>query len=494
MDHPVPSKKRVSKKRSKPNRNRVNNLNQPNISNHAASSKKRIRTSTTPSTGAAAAAASSFRHLARQRKDAEHINDSDDEDDDVQVISVVHSTGVSRPTESRATHLSMEEEEHRSDLLREVFDTLKQNIPERYAIFNFHEFMEIAAEEGVDVERVTRHHNRNSNHSNHFFREQDRYGGANYEAAAAAAGPAAAAAAAPAGPRRYRLTPWTDMRMIDACHLVNDAIHEAVQQIHDKLTEAVDALRGHQLSLTTDDVVALLQLSGRSFVSRQDRKRALNVRALLALVQEEQSAFNQILNMKLRFAKRLIVKKGDPFYDAIVNDRPWQTRWTLEQASSVCRLKDVVFEKRDIDGKECVILYHGSPMENLKSFDANGIKFSGKGKLGNGFYLTASPNEAKSYACVRSHQHEKRGLVLEMAITNPDKFLVQFSPDWPSQTDTRGQLHVYRDKDRPNQFIFLDTALFKENVQILKCYLLDPGFQTAGSGNADRHDQFRQCR
>jgi len=130
---------------------------------------------------------------------------------------------------------------------------------------------------------------------------------------------------------------------------------------------------------------------------------------------------------------------------------------------------------REDNGTKYALMYHGTNGQYYANI-AEAIDFTrGGGYLGQGFYLTADPDEAKCYACSRGQPPQGGGglsrwrMVIEVgvAVAGPNVA--------PLQVRYRGDdndLDIRRDDRRRNQFCFTPTTL--PNLKIFKWYFVPP--------------------
>jgi hypothetical protein len=269
---------------------------------------------------------------------------------------------------------------------------------------------------------------------------------------------------------------WSETHVVAACSYVSDKVIERVKQIHQYLEQICKELNVVAPEITKDDAATLLHLHHIAFIRDVDRAKPIDFKVLLSAIKAEQNAMDDILKLKLRFAKQVKVSAGHPMYGNIQKPAEWDAseNWTDGALTDGARLYDVVTEKRIIDDKQAVIMYHGSAIHHMNSFQKRGVAFIGGGALGSGFYMAANPNEAQGYAFSRSG-HSVAGLLLEIAVFNADQLIGDVSGQYGDYRNTK-KYHFTRNRVAPNQFVFRDTKLFKENFKVLTCYTLDPGF------------------
>ena len=80
-----------------------------------------------------------------------------------------------------------------------------------------------------------------------------------------------------------------------------------------------------------------------------------------------------------------------------------------------------VLKKNKTVQKNTVLMFHGSSGKNKDSLINNIDWTKGGGALGQGFYLTFNPNEAKVYACQTAKWQNYKAIILEIQIKNADK-------------------------------------------------------------------------
>lgn len=155
-----------------------------------------------------------------------------------------------------------------------------------------------------------------------------------------------------------------------------------------------------------------------------------------------------------------------------VNHLPWTLLAPPRIKKEPFKLSDVVVDriKDPKTGKNYIKLYHGTTADFVDLFGegAKMIRFdvADRTALGNGFYLTADMNEAKSFACFRRMQRKEdakdlKGLLLVIGVLDDDrikgklatpKSLTEvYSNDEGDPLDKN--IYFARNKDSYNQFL-----------------------------------------
>lgn len=128
-----------------------------------------------------------------------------------------------------------------------------------------------------------------------------------------------------------------------------------------------------------------------------------------------------------------------------------------------------------------LVLFHGTAGESEASLRSS-IRPVGDGALGNGFYVTTNPNEAKAYACEAEIEAESgKVVVLELLLTGADK--------------VREGVHFSRNPRRGFECQFVLRRQFfsdmARDLSILRVHTLDVEFLLT-SGITDE-DEVAQC-
>jgi len=192
------------------------------------------------------------------------------------------------------------------------------------------------------------------------------------------------------------------------------------------------------------------------------------------------TAFEKALEAKANQARHVdkVEFVTDPdhwLYQMDDNEKP---KTILSNASDPVAFRDIFRGKtRKIDGNTYAIMYHGTNGAHFNNI-SKAIDFNkGGGMLGQGFYLTTHPDEAKCYACDHGKPHSKGGLgewymVIEVGVAIEGVGVLELKTQ--NYNSTMARVDIKRDSIRPNQFAFTPTTL--PNIEILKWYFLPQGF------------------
>ncbi|MCA9508845.1 MAG: hypothetical protein KC505_10535 [Myxococcales bacterium] len=183
---------------------------------------------------------------------------------------------------------------------------------------------------------------------------------------------------------------------------------------------------------------------------------------------------------------------------------PWTFVAQPQGPKALQKLVDLVPDRIEdsLTGKSYVKLYHGTTDDVLDIFKPGekSIRFdvAVTRALGQGFYLTADPNEAKAYACMRLKERIKnnpnlKGMIVVMGVENKDFIEGKYSPQVHLSDDKTGEpfdneIYFKRNSKMNNQFVF-----FKNTGPYLKMFeivILPKGFGKSKSINdADGIDE-----
>jgi len=208
-----------------------------------------------------------------------------------------------------------------------------------------------------------------------------------------------------------------------------------------------------------------------------------------------------ITNEYFKYGKRPLKKdaKALGYSDEVISRIPQDTwnyaqhvPWSFKNAHrsrEVTKLRDIVPDRIEVDGKKYIKLYHGSTSDAKDAFlkGANNIDFGlagkvpgGKAAFGDGFYLSSSMNESKNYACLSLSKPGKaagaRGLLLVIGIEDLDIIKGKHQ----AKSDSTGKSldgSLYFATGLNNQFVFFDNI--RPHLKILKVIELPKGFYMA---------------
>ena len=167
------------------------------------------------------------------------------------------------------------------------------------------------------------------------------------------------------------------------------------------------------------------------------------------------------------------------WYRHIMNDQP--IKHTLNNETDLLGIGRSVLAIPN-----SVLMFHGTMFDSVESLTLSILfnKSAPNSAMGNGFYLTFSPNEAIGYACQRLRDDQTRGTkkvaVLEYIITNAHLF-ERYVPKYglyERENDPNGKLkgdYVLNNAIGFEGQICVYNAKQKDNIQLQRIHIFDAG-------------------
>jgi hypothetical protein len=177
---------------------------------------------------------------------------------------------------------------------------------------------------------------------------------------------------------------------------------------------------------------------------------------------------------------------------------PWSIKGLPQGDKGIYKLRDIVLDKvvDPLTGKTYSMMYHGTTSELLDIFKegARAIRFDVATHvvLGMGFYLSASMNEAKAYACDRWKERSVankniRGMLLMVGVEDNDIIQGKQSPEAQLSNDKTGEpldpQIFFKRKNGPVNFMdsrYNQFSFFRNVAPYLKIFKIiifpDAGF------------------
>jgi len=251
--------------------------------------------------------------------------------------------------------------------------------------------------------------------------------------------------------------------------IYNQIIHDvkitqSFQPLQDVLSESgnIETLLPFLEIMTQFDIQLMI---GKTEKEYNNLIKIINL-DLESYIKESHKILQEYIKQMLKRAPEIIHKKGSHFAEDIITWKTWNNMGYTQLASKKLpsgRRKSIdgnhwscmddckfnyknhglhgkyPFDKltmNDIanfdikNSKNEVLLFHGTSGTSIKSLIKSVDWKRGDGFLGQGFYLTFNPNEAKIYACRSANETNSNGVVLEIVLKNSNTLTQHNNNKW----------------------------------------------------------------